>query len=100
MNNNEIEHNNTSPTADIEINEQKREKTASSLSVHKKLKVHYDFICLAYGAWRDFAFDVPTGVIKQGAINRSLKNTLKRIELGKSFRDFMLTGKDVSSPSF
>ncbi len=66
------------------------------VSLTQQLKYHYTFIVLVVDAIMDFVLTLPLTIITKGATTRSWKKSMKRIELGKSFRDFMLTGKDLA----
>lgn len=73
-------------------------KTAvSKTSLTLKAKLHWDFYLLSSGAMLDFLSMLPCTIIRHGETERSWSRTMKRIELGKSFRDFMLSGKDLDN---
>lgn len=66
-------------------------------SLKNRMKLYLDFYLLSYGAFVDFITKLPATIIRQGATLRSWDNAMRRIEMGKSFRDFMLSGKDLDS---
>lgn len=66
------------------------------ISLFQQCKHHYTFIALAVEALTDFVFSLPMTIIIKGATTRAWEKSKMRIQLGKSFRDFMLTGKDLA----
>ncbi|MBE1301139.1 MAG: hypothetical protein GJ680_14670 [Alteromonadaceae bacterium] len=70
--------------------------TQHGLTLLQQCKHHYTFIALAAEAIADFVFSLPMTIIIKGATTRAWEKSKQRIQLGKSFRDFMLTGKDLA----
>ncbi|XOV78145.1 MAG: hypothetical protein ACFHVJ_14515 [Aestuariibacter sp.] len=66
-------------------------------SIGYRAKLYWDFYLLSLEAVLDFFARLPCTIIQQGATVRSWNNSMKRIEMGKSFRDFMLSGKDLDT---
>lgn len=59
------------------------------------IKHHIQFILLGFDAWSDFVFEMPKNVLFRGAVSHSFRKVKQRIELGRSFRDFLI-GQSVS----
>lgn len=67
----------------------------NSVAIRARLKHNFDFYLLSLGAVIDFFMLLPFTIIRQGETHRSWNKSKQRIKIGKSFRDFMLSGKRI-----